>query len=387
MTATRRLSSNASAFADPVLMLLGLALLLVGLIAITSASIEYADRHYQTPWYHSLRHLVYTVVAVTIAYCVYRVPPEFWLKTGWVWLFVALALLILVLIPGIGREVNGSQRWLPIGSFTLQPSEFAKLALVVYLAGYLVRKEHEVRHEWMGFIKPMAVLFTITLLLMVEPDFGATVIAVGTAFGMIFLAGVKLRHFLLVLLSSIAAMLVLVVSEPYRVKRLTAYRDPWADPFDTGFQLTQSLIAFGRGEWFGVGLGNSIQKLFYLPEAHTDFVFSIWAEETGFVGAMFVIALYAVLIGRIMWIGRGAGRVGNLFGAYICYGVALIFSGQAFVNMGVSSGLLPTKGLTLPFISYGGTSLIACCCMLALVLRTERDMRGGKNSPAKRSRK
>jgi cell division protein FtsW len=273
--------------------------------------------------------------------------------------------------------VNGSQRWLPLGPFTLQPSEFAKLALVVYLAGYLVRKEHEIRHEWMGFLKPMAVLFSVTLLLMVEPDFGATVIAVGAAFGMMFLAGVKLRHFGLVLASSIAALLVLVVSEPYRVKRLTAYTDPWADPFDTGFQLTQSLIAFGRGEWFGVGLGNSIQKLFYLPEAHTDFVFSIWAEETGFLGAVFVMALYGLLIGRMMWVGRTAAQLGNLFGAYICYGVALIFSGQAFVNMGVSSGLLPTKGLTLPLISYGGSSLIACCWMLAFVLRTERDCRVG----------
>ncbi len=383
MTASRSAANTYRFTADPILIFMGTALLLVGLVAITSASIEYADWHYQSPWYHSMRHLVYMGIAVASAYGVYRLPLEFWLKFGWAWLFLALALLILVLIPGIGREVNGSQRWLPLGAFTLQPSEFAKLALVVYLAGYLVRKEHEVRHEWMGFLKPMAVLFSITLLLMVEPDFGATVIAIATAFGMLFLAGVKLRHFLLVLLGSIGAMLVLVLSAPYRVKRLTAYTDPWADPFDTGFQLTQSLIAFGRGEWFGVGLGNSIQKLFYLPEAHTDFVFSIWAEETGFVGAMFVITLYSVLIGRILWVARSAAGVGNLFGAYICYGAALIFTGQAFVNMGVSSGLLPTKGLTLPFISYGGTSLIACCCLLALVLRVEADMRVGNGGPKK----
>ncbi len=375
MSASRAASGSLNYPVDPVLTCLGATLLLVGLIAITSASIEYAQWHYQAPWYHSVRHLIYMTLGVLAGYVVYRIPLNFWENTGWVWLFVALALLILVLIPGIGREVNGSQRWLPIGSFTLQPSEFAKLALVIYLAGYLVRKEHEVRHEWMGFIKPMTVLFSVTLLLMVEPDFGATVITVGAAFGMLFLAGVKLRHFLLVLLSSSAAMLVLVISEPYRMKRLTSYTDPWADPFDTGFQLTQSLIAFGRGEWFGVGLGNSIQKLFYLPEAHTDFVFSIWAEETGFIGAMFVIGAYTALIGRIMWVGRTAGQLRNMFGAYICYGVALIFTGQAFVNMGVSSGLLPTKGLTLPFISYGGSSLIACCCMLALVLRTEREIR------------
>ena len=375
MTGTSAALAPARLPLDFALILLGLSLLSIGLLAISSASIEYAQWHYGNPWYHTTRHLIYIVIALSLSVGVYRIPPSLWQETGWVWLFIALALLILVLIPGVGREVNGSQRWLPIGPLTLQPSEFAKVALVIYLAGYLVRREHEVRSEWRGFLKPMGVLFAVTLLLMVEPDFGATVIAIGTAFGMLFLAGVKLGHFLLVLMSSGAAMLVLVVSAPYRVKRLTAYTDPWADPFDTGFQLTQSLIAFGRGEWLGVGLGNSVQKLFYLPEAHTDFVFSIWAEETGFVGALLVIGLYAALIGRVLWVGRRVALAGNLFGAHICYGAALIFSGQAFINMGVSSGLLPTKGLTLPFISYGGSSLIACCCLLAMVLRIDHDTR------------
>jgi len=356
---------------DMGLTLIGVSLLLVGLVAISSASIEYAQQHYHSTWFHALRHLIYLAVALVIGVAVYRVPLQFWQETGWVWLFIALALLILVLIPGVGREVNGSQRWLPLGPFTLQPSEFAKLAMVVYLAGYMVRREHEVRNKWQGFLKPMAVLFAATLLLMVEPDFGATVIVAGSAFGMLFLAGVRLGHFMLVLAGALAALLVLLVSAPYRLQRLTAYTDPWADPYNTGFQLTQSLIAFGRGEWFGVGLGNSVQKLFYLPEAHTDFVFSIWAEETGFVGAFAVIALYVALVGRILWVGRSAQLAAHLFGAYVCYGVALVFSGQAFVNMGVSSGLLPTKGLTLPFVSYGGTSLIVCCAMLALVLRID----------------
>jgi cell division protein FtsW len=372
-------TASRAAFAprapDTVLGLLGLALMLVGLVAISSASIEYADWHFGNAWFHAQRHLIYLALALAAATAVYRVPMQFWFDTGWVWLFVALGLLILVLIPGVGREVNGSQRWLPLGPFTLQPSEFAKMALVIYLAGYTVRREHEVRHQWQGFLKPMVVLFAATLLLMVEPDFGATVIVVGTAFGMLFLAGVKLGHFLLVLAGALGALLVLVVSEPYRVKRLTAYTDPWADPYNTGFQLTQSLIAFGRGEWFGVGLGNSVQKLFYLPEAHTDFVFSIWSEETGFLGTIAVIALYAALIGRIFWVGRRAVLAARPFGGYVCYGVALIFAGQAFVNMGVSSGLLPTKGLTLPFVSYGGTSLIVCCALLALVLRVDRELR------------
>jgi len=360
---------------DMTLVLLALALLLIGLIAISSASIEYAEWHFQNPWYHSERHLVYLLAGIIVAVACYRVNTEFWLSTGWWWLFGALALLILVLIPGVGREVNGSQRWLPLGPFTVQPSELAKLAVVVYLAGYMVRREHEVRYQWQGFLKPMAVLFATTLLLLIEPDFGATVIVAATAFGMLFLAGVKVGHFLVVLLGALAALMVLIISEPYRVKRMTAYTDPWADPYDTGFQLTQSLIAFGRGEWLGVGLGNSVQKLFYLPEAHTDFVFSIWAEETGFIGAIAVIGLFAALIGRILWTGRRALLAGNAFGAYICYGVALVISGQAFVNMGVSAGLLPTKGLTLPFVSYGGTSLVVCCAMLGLVLRIERDTR------------
>lgn len=371
----RAVPTPAAVMPDMGIIVLGLSLILVGLIAISSASIEYAQINYNSPTFHTKRHLIYMVAAGIAAVVIYRVPLEFWEDTGWVWLFAALGLLILVLIPGIGKEVNGSQRWLPLGPFTLQPSEFAKLAMIVYLAGYMVRREHEVRHEWQGFLKPMAVLFAATLLLMVEPDFGATVIVAGSAFGMLFLAGVKLGHFLLVLAGALGALLVLVVSEPYRVKRLTAYTDPWADPYDTGFQLTQSLIAFGRGEWFGVGLGNSVQKLFYLPEAHTDFVFSIWAEETGFVGALLVILLYAALIGRVLWVGRAAQLADYPFGAYLCYGIAMVFSGQAFVNMGVSSGLLPTKGLTLPFVSYGGTSLIICCAMLALVLRVDRHIR------------
>lgn len=378
---SRAATSQAVVMPDLGIIVLSLALILVGLIAISSASIEYAQLNYNSTSFHTVRHLIYMAVAGVGAAVVYRIPLEFWEDTGWIWLFVALGLLILVLIPGVGREVNGSQRWLPLGPFTLQPSEFAKLAMIVYLAGYMVRREHEVRHEWQGFLKPMAVLFAATLLLMVEPDFGATVIVAGSAFGMLFLAGVKLGHFLLVLAGALGALLVLVVSEPYRVKRLTAYTDPWADPYNTGFQLTQSLIAFGRGEWFGVGLGNSVQKLFYLPEAHTDFVFSIWAEETGFIGALTVILLYAALIGRVLWVGRAAQLAQYPFGAYLCYGIALVFSGQAFVNMGVSSGLLPTKGLTLPFVSYGGTSLIVCCAMLALVLRVDRHVRsqGGRS--------
>jgi cell division protein FtsW len=356
-----------------------LALLAIGYIAITSASVEYAAVNYGDPFHHSNRHLIYLVLALGASTLVYMLPTRFWFNTGWVWLFMGLALLALVLIPGVGIKVNGSRRWLSLGPLTLQASEFAKLFMVIYLAGYLQRREQQVRNEWQGFVKPMAVVFAITLLLMVEPDFGATVVTVGTAFGMLFLAGVRLGHFLLVVLGSVLALAILLVSEPYRLQRLTAYTDPWADQFNSGYQLTQSLIAFGRGEWFGVGLGNSVQKLFYLPEAHTDFVFSIWAEETGLVGALLVIALFLTLVSRIFLVARRHIARGDCFGGHVCHGVALIFAAQTFINIGVSTGLLPTKGLTLPLVSYGGSSLIACCCMLALVLRIEREQRlGGK---------
>ena len=369
------LSAQFDSRLDPVLSGISGALVLVGLVAIASASVGYGEWHFNNPWHHTIRHSVYLTLAVCLGGVAYRVPVEVWQKTSGLWLLLALALLMLVLVPGVGRNVNGSQRWLPLGPLTLQPSEVAKFALVIYMSSFLVRHAEAVQQHWQGLAKPVAILGVTGLLLLMEPDFGATVICAGTVFGMLFLAGARLSYVFLLVGTAIAALVVMVVSAPYRLQRLTAYTDPWQDPFGSGFQLIQSLIAYGRGEWWGVGLGNSIQKLFYLPEAHTDFVFSIWAEETGFFGALLVIGLYGTLIGRILWVGRRVEREGDLFSAYICYGVALIFSGQAFVNMGVSSGLLPTKGLTLPFISYGGSSLIMSCIMLAVVLRVERSSR------------
>lgn len=360
---------------DPILVGLGLTLIAVGLIAISSASIEYGDFNFGNPWHHTQRHLVYILLALSGGAIAYMVPTDMWLRTSPWWLLFAIALLILVLIPGIGRNVNGSQRWLPLGPLTLQPSEIAKFALVLYCAGYLVRHADAVRSHWRGLTKPVAVLAMFALLLLLEPDFGATVIVTGTVFGMLFLAGAQLRIVLGLIGMALASLVIMVISAPYRLQRMTAYQDPWSDPYGAGFQLIQSLIAYGRGHWFGVGLGNSVQKLFYLPEAHTDFVFSIWAEETGFVGSVLVILIYAALVARILMVGLRALRAEAPFAAYVCYGISLIFSGQAFVNMGVSSGLLPTKGLTLPFISYGGSSLIVSCAMLAVVLRIEHNLR------------
>ncbi len=362
---------------DPLLVGSALALICIGLVAIASASIEYGDWHFSNPWHHSMRHGIYLLLATLTALVVYRVPLDVWQRTSGVWLLLAFVLLLLVLVPGIGRDVNGSQRWLPIGPLTLQPSEIVKFALVLYVSGFLVRHSELVRTHWQGLAKPVLVLCLVAFLLLLEPDFGATVICAGTVFGMLFLAGARLHYMLLLIASAAGALALMVFSAPYRLARLTAYTDPWQDPYGSGFQLIKSLIAFGSGEWVGVGLGNSIQKLFYLPEAHTDFVFSIWAEETGLVGSVSLILLYCLLVGRILQIGWRSEQQGQPFAGYVCYGVALIFSGQAFVNMGVSSGLLPTKGLTLPFISYGGSSLIVSFTMLAVVLRIEQLIRGG----------
>ena len=352
-----------------------MGLLAVGVIAVGSASVEYASQEFGGPFALVARYGFHMALGLLVGIVVYRVPMATWQRTGWMWFLIGLVLLIVVLIPGIGRTVNGARRWISLGPLTLQASEFVKLFVIVYLAGYLVRRHDEVRSRWSGFVKPMAVVFLVTLFLMLEPDFGATVVTAGTAFGLVFLAGVKLGQFLLVILSCVAAMGMLVVLEPYRMKRFTAFVNPWEDQFGSGYQLVQSLIAFGRGEWFGVGIGNSVQKQFYLPEAHTDFVFAIWAEEFGAVGAFLVIALFGLLVVSILRIGRRAERKNNLFSAFVAYGIALLMSAQVFINIGVNVGLLPTKGLTLPFLSYGGSSLIVCMMLMAMVLRIDSETR------------
>ena len=380
MTATavsaRRLAVDVPLLA-PALALLG-----IGLVAIGSASVGYAEATYGNMWHHSHRHLACLLLASLVAALCYSVPMAFWYRGAWLCLLLAIVLLILVLIPGVGREVNASQRWLALGPLTFQPSELARAATIVFLSAYLRRHGKALRESWRGLPRPLLVLGAVAVLLLAEPDFGAAVILLASAFGMLFLAGMRLAHLLLLALPCAALGTLLIVAAPYRLMRLVSYLDPWADPFGAGFQLVQSLIAFGRGEWLGVGLGNSVQKLFYLPEAHTDFVFSIWAEETGVVGALTLIALFLALVLRIFQIARRAAAAGDVFAAQLCYGVALMFSGQAFVNMGASSGLLPTKGLTLPLVSYGGTSLVSACALLGMVLRVAREL--GQRAPRAR---
>ena len=359
-------------YAGTALLVMTMTLISIGLIAISSASISLSEARFGDEWHHATRHLMYLGIGLTLGVAAYSIPVTVWRHTSPWLLLLALGLLVVVLVPGVGRIVNGSQRWIPVGPRTFQPSEFAKFAMVLWLAGYMVRHAEELRTAWRGLLKPIAVLVVFAGLLLMEPDFGATVILLGTAFGMMFMAGARLINVLGLVSAALAILVGMIVMAPYRMKRLMAYQDPWSDPFGSGFQLIQSLIAYGRGEWFGVGLGNSIQKLFYLPEAHTDFVFSIWAEETGLVGAVAVIALFAAFVGRIVFMGYRFLLEKREFEAYVCFGFALIFAGQAFVNMGVSSGLLPTKGLTLPFISYGGNSLFISCMMVGVLLKLER---------------
>ena len=296
----------------------------------------------------------------------------------------AILLLGLVLIPGIGHTVNGSTRWLNLGLFTFQISEVVKVLLVIYLSGYLVRRAEQVQTNTMGFLKPMFIMAIASGLLVLEPDFGAAAVLLLTGLGMMFLGGVRFVQFILFVSGVLAIMVVLVVTSPYRLLRITSFLDPWADPFNSGFQLTQSLIAIGSGGWFGSGLGGSVQKLFYLPEAHTDFLFAIFAEEFGLAGTVLLISLYAVFALRCFAISKMALLGQQAFGAYLAYGVGLLITLQAIINIGVNMGVLPTKGLTLPFVSYGGNSILSLSFAVGLVLRVYKECKqAGSAQPEK----
>ena len=360
---------------DAGLVLASLALLLLGLVMVSSASITMADRQLGQPFYYTLRQGIHIGLGLLLTALVLQIKLVVWERGSFVWLALALGLLALVLVPGVGREVNGSVRWLALGPFRLQVSEPAKLLLILYLAGYLVRRGEEVRTQVAGFLKPMGVMVLAAILLLLEPDFGAMVVLMTTVLGMTFLAGVRLWQFAVLLGMAMSFFAVLAVTSPYRLARLTAFLNPWADPFNSGFQLTQSLIAIGRGDLFGVGLGASIQKLFYLPEAHTDFIFSVLAEELGLLGVLVVIALYAFIVWRAFAIAEVARQGQQPFASYLAYGIGIWIGLQSVINIGVSMGLLPTKGLTLPLISYGGSSLLVMCAAIALLLRIDYETR------------
>lgn len=360
---------------DPVVLGCSAALMLIGFVMITSASLDVAERTTGNAYFYMIRQGVFMLLGLVGALIVYRIPTHFWLRTGHWWMLGAGLLLILVLIPGIGKSVNGSQRWIRLGVINLQASEVAKFCMVIYMGGYLVRRLDEVRSSWRGVAKPALPLGIFVSLLYLEPDFGALVVLMGTVMGMIFLSGMKAGQFFMVTGGALGLLVAFVGLQPYRVARLQSFLDPWADPFGKGYQLSQAQIAFGRGEWTGTGLGNSVQKLFYLPEAHTDFVFSVLAEEMGLIGALVVLIIYAVMIVRMFLIGRKAEHMKQFFMAYIVYGFAIIFAGQALINIGVNAGALPTKGLTLPLVSYGGSSLLISCAMLAVIFRIDYELK------------
>jgi cell division protein FtsW len=347
---------------DSILLTIVLTLLLGGFVILASASISISDNAAGNPFFYIQRQLVAAAIGALAGGVCLFIPMRVWQNLGPLMLFAGMALLIVVLVPGIGYEVNGSTRWVRIGIMNLQVSEPARLCFLMYLAGYLVRRNKSLREEFVGFLRPMLVLTIACLLLLKEPDFGAAIVLLATALTMLFVAG------------AVVAMAALAITSPYRMKRLTGFLDPWSDPFDSGFQLTQSLIAIGRGEWFGVGLGDSVQKLFYLPEAHTDFVFAVFAEEFGLLGSLLLIALFLALLWRIFKLGVRAADAERFFEAYMAIGLGTWLGLQAFINVGVNMGLLPTKGLTLPLISYGRSSLIVTMICIGLLLRIHHEL-------------
>ncbi len=364
-----------------------LALGLIGLVMVASASVSLAERQLGTPFYYLERQVLFMLIALALGWLTLQLRLEYWQHGSSVLLLGALLLLVLVLVPGVGREVNGSTRWISLGIFNLQVSEVLKIALMVYLAAFLVRRGDQVRGTMSGFLIPIGLLALCGALLLRQPDFGAVVVIGATGLGMLFLGGVPLWRFAVLVVTSVGAGWMLIVGSPYRLERLLSFSNPWEDPFNTGFQLTQSLIAIGRGEWLGVGLGSSVQKLFYLPEAHTDFVFAVLAEEFGLLGVVVLIALYSYVCWRIFAIGRASLQAGQPFAGYLCFGIGFWFGLQTFINVAVNMGLLPTKGLTLPLLSYGGSSLLMTVVALALVLRADHERRGAAGMPRRRRRR
>lgn len=352
-----------------------LLLLGLGVVMIASASSEVASAQTGNTFYNLTRHLIYLAIGLAAAGVTLAIPVKVWQRYNVHLLLIAVVLLVAVLIPGIGRNVNGANRWIGMSFFNIQPSELGKLFAIIYLAGYLVRRKEQVRDTWSGFFKPFVVLLPVAWLLLLEPDFGATVVMMGAALAMLFLGGVSMGRFLLMVLLSIMAVVFLIFTQEYRMHRLMNFTNPWADQFGSGYQLSQALIAFGRGDWIGLGLGNSIQKQFYLPEAHTDFVFAVLGEELGFVGSFCTVLLFVFVGVRALIIGLWAEKAKQYFSAYVAYGIAMLWLSQFIINVGVNIGLLPTKGLTLPFLSYGGSSLVICCVCLGILLRIDWERR------------
>ncbi|EDM46926.1 putative lipid II flippase FtsW [Marinobacter algicola] len=390
MHADLSLTTHHGLFRDlrplPLLIISSAALLVMGIVMISSASMDMAAETMGNSYHYVIRQLIFAGIGCVLALIAVNVPISWWERSGWLLLGVGLLSLLLVLTP-LGRTVNGSTRWISFGLFNVQVSEIAKLCLIAYLAGYVVRRRDELLNTWPGFLKPLGVLGIASVLLVIEPDFGATVVLVAASAGMIFLSGVRLSRFMPLIGVLVVMGSVLVFTQPYRLKRVVSYLDPWKDQFDTGYQLTQSLIAFGRGDWAGTGLGNSVQKLFYLPEAHTDFIFAIIAEEFGLLGSLMVLGLFTVLVVTGFVIARRAEKASMPFAACFSYGITLLIGLQAGINMAVSTGLLPTKGLTLPLVSYGGSSLMITAVCIGVLARVEMERLDREKRAGEKARK
>jgi cell division protein FtsW len=355
-----------------------LVLLSFGLVMVYSSSIAIAEASRHTGFqstYFLVRHGVFVALSLAIAAVAFQVPMRTWQRYAPLLFLVGMALLVLVLVPGIGREVNGSQRWLPLGVLNLQPSEVMKLFVVLYASDYTVRKAAYMGSFKKGFAPMLVVMLFVGGLLLREPDFGAFAVITVIAMGLLFLGGMNWRLFAGLAVLLLVGFVVLILTSPYRMQRILGFMDPWSDPYGRGYQLSHALIAFGRGEWFGVGLGASVEKLFYLPEAHTDFLLAVIAEELGLVGVVIVIGLFCWLILRAFAIGQQAATLERLFSALVAQGIGLWIGVQAIINMGVNMGVLPTKGLTLPLMSFGGSAIAATCCALAILLRIDWENR------------
>jgi cell division protein FtsW len=367
---------------DSITVALVLGIVLLGLVMVTSASISIASEAGGESFWYLERQLILSLIGAAGAALAFCVRTDLLERISVALLIVAVGLLCIVLVPGLGHVVNGSRRWLQLAGLNFQVSELARVFILIYVASYAVRREAELRTTFMGLGKPLGLLACASLLLLLEPDFGAATVLFVTGFALLFLAGARLRYVIAMTAVAVAGFTLLAVSSSYRLRRLTTFLDPWADPFNSGFQLTQSLIAIGRGEWFGVGLGESVQKLFYLPEAHTDFLFAVLAEELGLIGVVTTLALFLALVWRSFQIARLAADNGLKFPAYLAAGFGLWLGIQAFINIGVNMGVLPTKGLTLPLMSYGRSSLIVTLTWVGLLLRIYHEATAGARTRA-----
>lgn len=363
-----------------VLSAVGLASL--GLIMVASSSISIADSQQIGPFYYLIRHLVFLSLGVSLACVVARIELAVVEKHAVLLLLIAFILLLLVFVPGIGMRINGARRWIHLGISGFQSVEMVKLILVIYLSSYLVRHRESVHASMAGVLKPIGISGLLVVLLLAQPDFGSATLLLAVSLGMIWLGGARLRNLGLLAALATPALAWAAMFEDYRLKRLKSFLDPWADPFNEGFQLTQALIAVGRGEWFGVGLGASVQKLFYLPEAHTDFILAVIAEELGFFGIILVLGLFAGLVGSGMRVGLRAMERGQRFGGYCAFGISLMIAFQSLVSIGVNLGVLPTKGLTLPLISSGGSSVMMTCVAIGLLARVSYELSLAENAAA-----